>query len=153
MPDGVSVKVLNKDRLIARFRKLVPVAREEVTDAALKGAEAVASLARHLVHSKRVAATIQVERIPDRLAARVVAGDVTTLVEVRAGSGEYVNIARLEHNGTAPHILGGLYEGAHHPGTKGNPFLTGASNLEEKTNKRRMGTAIGKAARRVAGKV
>jgi hypothetical protein len=149
MADGVFISV-KRDRLVRKFRELVPEAEKEVTLAALQGAQEVASLAQRFVHSQAVRNTIRAEPLPKRLAAMVVAGDASTLVEFRKGSGELINIARLEHYGTKPHTVGGKFAGAHHPGTRANPFLHAAAQLTRKQNIARISRAIGKAARKVA---
>jgi hypothetical protein len=149
MPDGVFISV-KRDRLVRKFRQLVPEAEKEVTLAALEGAIEVAGLAQRFVHSQAVRNTIHAEPLPKRLAAMVVAGDASTLVEFRKGSGELINIARLEHYGTKPHTVGGKFAGAHHPGTRANPFLHAAAQLTRKQNIARISRAIGKAARKVS---
>jgi hypothetical protein len=146
MPDGVFLSI-KRDRLVRRFRELVPAAEQEVTAAALIGAEEVAGLAQRFVHSDRVRNTIHAEPLPKRLAAIVVAGDASTLVKDRGG---FAQLARIEHYGTKPHTVGGKFAGAHHPGTRANPFLAAAAQLTRKQNLARISRAIGKAARKVS---
>lgn len=146
MADGVFISV-KRDRLVRKFRSLVPEAEKEVTAAAFTGAQEVASLAQRFVHSQKVRNTIHAEPLPKRLAAIVVAGDASTLVKDRGG---FAQLARLEHYGTKPHTVGGKFKGAHHPGTRANPFLHAAAQLTRKQNITRISRAIGKAARKVA---
>lgn len=147
-----TVKIsFKRGQFLAKFTKLVPAARVEVTAAALKGAEDVAGLAKHLVRSDRVKASIKAVPLEERLAAMVTAGDATTLVPARQGSGEFVSLARLEEFGVPPHTVGGKFKGAHHPGVKPHPFLFPAARLLKKKNKARIARAIGQAARKVAG--
>jgi len=49
--------------------------------------------------------------------------------------------------GTAPHVLGGIFEGAQHPGTEAKPFLIPALRLNRDRVNRRINRAIGKAIR------
>lgn len=148
----MTVKLLNKDRLISRFRKLVPNAKKELAQASMEAAEEVADLARRFCMSASVRRTIHVEPNPKRLGARVVAGDASTLVEVRKGSGQFINLARIEEFGTKPHRLGGMFKGALHPGSKPRAFLFPAARLLKRKTKSKMGRAIGKAARAVGGR-
>lgn len=149
MADGVKLSI-RKGRLLDRFEALVPAARQEVTAAAMKGAEDVRDLARRFVPVDKGALrdSIEAEAIPGRLGARVVAGDEDT--EVRQGSGVGWNYARGVEFGTKRHRVGGKFKGAWHPGSKPRPFLFPAARLLRRRNKNRIGRAMGKAARRVA---
>ena len=153
MPDSVTVKIPKKARLIAKFRALRPAVNKGMADASMKGAEAVAGHARMLVAKRtgHLASTINAIAQPERLGAMVVAGDATTLVEVREGSGIFTNIARLVEFGTKRHRNKGKFAGSWHPGTRAQPFFWPAYRIERKRIKARMGRAIGKAARAVAG--
>jgi hypothetical protein len=150
MPGYVRVTV-NKGALIRKFRALVPAADEELVAAAMKGAEDVAALARRFMRSDRLRNSVKAEPVPERLGARVVVGDESTRVELRKGSGEYVNLALTEEFGTKPHENEGKFAGSHHPGTKPYPALFPAARLLKKSNKARMARALGKAARKVSG--
>lgn len=147
--DGLYLSV-RRDRLVRKFRALVPEAEKTVTEAALEGAQEVAALAQRFVHSQEVRNSIHAEPLPKRLAALVAAGDASTKVEARKGSGVLIGKEFLEHFGTKPHTVGGKFKGAHHPGTRANPFLHAAFQLTKKKNLARISRAIGKAARKVA---
>jgi hypothetical protein len=149
MADGLKITV-KREQLIRKFQKLVPNARVELVAAAMKGAEEVAGLAKRFARSHRVRASIHAEPLPQRLAALVAAGDASTLVPARKGSGEMVSLARLEEFGVPPHTVGGKFKGAHHPGVKPHPFLFPAARLLKKQNKARMARALGAAARKAA---
>lgn len=150
MADGARIRI-DKDKLIRKFRRLVPASKEELTAAAVQGAGEVAELAKRFTRSRRVRASIHVEPVPEKLAAQVVAGGPGTMVEARRGTGQMISLARLEEFGTRPHKNKGLYAGTRHPGTRPHPFLFPAARLLRKKNKAKMSRALGKAARKVAG--
>ena len=152
MADGFKISV-KKQRLIDKLHRLVPAARIEVTKAAIKGAEDVATLARRLVprDTGQLAATIQVEPKTDGYGAVVVAGD------------KKAYYARFVEFGTQAATAGGRVADNRkgggrtrksmrtHPGTKAQPFLFPAARLLKKKNMARIGRAITKAAKQVAG--
>lgn len=150
MSDGVEVKITRADALFAKFRKLAPTADRELLLAAHQGAEEVASLARRLAQSSRVKKSIKAEPIEGRPAFQVVAGDESTQVELRKGSGKFGNLALMEEFGTKRHRLGGIFKGAWHPGNKPRPFFFPAFRLLKKKVRARMGRALTKAAKQVA---
>jgi len=150
MTDGVTIKVTNKDRLFARFRRLAPAADRELIEAALLGANEVAGLARRFSQNDRVRQSIKVEAVPGRPAVVVAAGDASTQVEVRKGSGKMWGLERAEEFGVKKHRLGGIFAGAMHPGSAPRPFLFPAFRLLKKRVQARLGRALGKAARAVA---
>lgn len=152
MADGVRISV-KRQSLIDRLNKLVPAARVEVTAAAMKGAEDVASLARRFApkRSGALAASIQAEAKPEGLGARVTAGGTSaTRRTVRAGVDVFVDTAFFAEFGTKPHRNKGKFAGSRHPGTKKHPFLFPAARMLKKKNLARVSRAITKAAKQVA---
>lgn len=61
-----------------------------------------------------------------------------------------VRYAHLVEFGTAPHTVGGLYAGAHHPGSKAKPFFYPSYRAMKKDVRRRINKAIREAVQKVA---
>ncbi|WP_336801475.1 HK97-gp10 family putative phage morphogenesis protein [Kaistia sp. MMO-174] len=70
-------------------------------------------------------------------------------ITVYAGNSEAF-WARWVEFGTAPHEVGGKFAGAEHPGTRAQPFFFPAYRASRKSAKRKIGTAVRKAAKQVA---
>lgn len=79
------------------------------------------------------------------------AGDPDLTATIYAGN-SLAWYAALVEFGTKPHRLGGRFAGAQHPGSQPKPFLNPAFRLMSKRAKRRITTAINKAARAAAKK-
>lgn len=126
--DGVSIKVTNKDRLFARFRRLAPTADRELTLAALKSAEEVANLAKRFVpvRSGALRDSITFDAVEGKPAAQATAGDAKAYY---AGW--------VEHGTTK---------------NKAQPFMWPAYRLLKKRIVSRMGRALSKSAKAVAAK-
>jgi HK97 gp10 family phage protein len=63
---------------------------------------------------------------------------------ITAGNSD-VRYAHLVEYGAAPHIAGGIFDGAQHPGTPAQPFFWPAYRALRKRSKRRISTNIKKA--------
>lgn len=75
------------------------------------------------------------------------ADDLT--ITIYAGNSK-VRYAHLVEFGTAPHVVGGMFKGAQHPGTKAQPFFFVSWRANQKKVKSRVRRAITKAAKQVA---
>ena len=82
-----------------------------------------------------------------KLAASQIAGSLTATVYAGDDKAFY---ARWVEFGTAPHVVGGKFKGAQHPGTTAQPFFFTAYRANRKSVKRRITSAANKAAKRVA---
>lgn len=78
-------------------------------------------------------------------------GDPDLSVTISAGNSR-VRYAHLVEFPTAPHIVGGKFKGAQHPGTQGTPFFYPPYRALKRRMKSRMTRAAKKAARDNAGK-
>lgn len=71
-------------------------------------------------------------------------------VTVYAGNDKVI-YARWVEFGTMPHIVGGIYAGAQHPGTAAQPFFYPMYRLNKRRLKSRVSRAQNRAIREVAG--
>lgn len=151
MPDGV-VFSLNMKRFGEKIAALGPAGQEQAEAAVLAGAQDMASAARALVPHKtgHLRDTIKVEPDHAHLGAKVVAGDASTMVEVRKGSGVFWQLARLVEFGTKRHRAGGIFKGAW-ISAKPHPFFWPAYRLMRKRVKARIVRNVNKAFKDVAG--
>lgn len=79
-----------------------------------------------------------------------IVGDPETTAIITAGN-EKIRRAHLIEFGTAPHIVGGIYEGAEHPGTNPQPFFYPPFRAGKRGAKSAIGRAVTRAAKKVAG--
>lgn len=78
-------------------------------------------------------------------------GDPDLTVRISAGNAK-VRYAHLVEFGASPHIAGGRFKGAQHPGAAAQPFFYPAYRALRKKVKSLIGRATTKAAKRVAAK-
>ncbi|MBL0374033.1 HK97 gp10 family phage protein [Rhizobium sp. KVB221] len=146
----------NLDRFKAKLAALPKVAKDEMRKAVADSAEEIVDLQKRLApvddgdlqmsikwrwgNEKREAYSQDFGSISGshELSARIFAGD------------SKVRYAHLVEFGAAPHIAGGKFEGAQHPGSPKQPFFYPGWRTGKKRAKSRISRAITKAAKRVA---
>lgn len=69
---------------------------------------------------------------------------------VSAGN-KAVRIAHLVEYGSNPHVLGGFFEGAQHPGSRARPFFWPAYRITKRAHRKESNKALTKAIKKVAG--
>ena len=152
MADGV-VFALDMKHFGEKIAALGPAGQAKAEAAIVAGAQDMAAAARALVPHKtgHLRETIKVELDHEHHGARVVAGDKSTMVEVRKGSGVYWQLALLIEYGVKKHRAGGLFKGAWIPFHK-SPFFWPAYRLMRKRVRARIVRNVNQAFRDVAGK-
>lgn len=132
MTDGVGVKVLKRDRLFSKLRKLAPDTDREVAKAVAKGAEEVAATAKQL-------APVATGELRDSIGWQMNKSRMNIVATISADALH----ARWVEFGTKGGVLGSQ---------PAQPFMFPAYRLLRKRVRNRIGRAIGKAARKVAKK-
>jgi len=106
--------------------------------------------------SRKTEQSIRSKAGKNDLQVLVVAGGALTTKRLRAGAktdskfdNEY-DYALAEEFGTAPHIVGGKFAGARHPGSRPVPFFFPPFRALKKSMKRKMGQKTKAAAQAVA---
>ncbi|WP_353641322.1 HK97-gp10 family putative phage morphogenesis protein [Mesorhizobium sp. WSM2239] len=150
------MKIKNLKRLQRKLRRMSPVAKEEIRKALAESAAEIVALQKQIVPAASGDLRDSIEwRYGDAKKIRYsqsfkgASGGHELSVRISAGN-EKVRYAHLVEFGAAPHIAGGKFEGAQHPGAPAQPFFYPAFRLGKKRAKARIGRAVGKAARKVA---
>ena len=151
-------KVDGLDRLKARFAKIPPHVRSAMRQAMADGADEVTAMQKRLVPKRTGALADSIVQTwggdvgPAYASLRSggggrAAGDLS--VKVTAGNTR-VRYAHLVEFGTAPHIAGGMFKGAQHPGTRAQPFFYSAWRALKRRVKSQITRASKKAIQRGA---
>lgn len=144
----------NKDRLYEKLRKLAPAADKELTAAGGKSAEEMVQAARAFV-------PVDTGKLRDSIQATAPGGQPPSYAQNASGvvppgawmvtaGDRHVRYAHLVEFGAKPHIAGGRFAGAMHPGAPAQPFFWPAYRLIRKRHKNRAGRAISKSIKDVA---
>lgn len=153
MADGATIKIRRKDELLAKLKRLAPETEKELTKANGTTANEMVAIARGLAPKRtgKLAASIVATPPGGSPPGYAQGGGVVPpgAYAVTAGN-TAVRYAHLVEFGTAPHTIGGIYEGAEHPGTAAQPFFYPAYRLMRKKHKGRATRAINKASKAVA---
>lgn len=157
MADGVKITVRGKDRLFRKLRRSVKTIEEELTVEGGKSANEMVQLARGMVPRKAgdlmnsIVATPPGGTPPDYGQGRSLGSSAKTVPEgawmVTAGNPS-VRYPHLVEFGTAPHVVGGMFAGALHPGTPAQPYFFPAYRIIRKKHKGRASRGIGRALKR-----
>lgn len=155
-------RVQNAARLERRLKAIPKAVKKGVRAAVEAGAGEVVAAQRRLAPKKsgKLARSIRYtmgDQSPPRYAAlksEGQRGDPETTAIITAGNSE-VRTAHITEFGSAPHVQGGIFEGAEpavtHPGTDPQPFFYPGYRLTKKRVKSRVSRAVSKAARDAAG--
>lgn len=153
-------KITGRKELLRKLAEMPQAVRQAVKPAIEQGAQEVITSQKRLVPvdtgnlSSSIVATTG-GKIP-RYASmgrsgQSDEGDPDLTVIVTAGD-DLARHAHLVEFGTAPHIVGGIFAGAKHPGTKAQAFFYPGYRLVRRRVKTRISRAIGKAVRGTAKK-
>lgn len=154
-------KVQGRERLLRKLATLPPKARELIGKALQEGGDVIARDAKSRVpkrtgHLLRSIKVVSGDYQPDNanvrgMSAGLQRGDPKLTVRVVAGSAR-AWYARLVEFGTAPHIAGGKFKGARHPGARARPFFFPAYRANKRRVSTRVGKAIKQAVKEIAGR-
>lgn len=146
-----------KDRLLKKLGSLHPALLEALEKANRQAADDMVDLAQHFAPVKTgklkdsIVATPP-GQVPPSYSQGHDGGAVPQgAYAVSAGNSE-VRYAHLVEFGSAPHIAGGIFKGAEHPGASPQPFFWPAYRSIRRKMRGRAGRAIGKAIKAVAAK-
>ncbi|WGG62521.1 HK97-gp10 family putative phage morphogenesis protein [Brucella intermedia] len=151
-----SVTVLGLAKLERKIKRLPEVAKETIKAAMAQGADEIVAMMKSLVPvddgelmdsiawtwGKKPKYAMTLAAVKSSLA-----GDLT--ITIYAGNSK-VRYGHLVEFGTAPHIVGGMFKGAQHPGAKASPFFFVSWRANRKKVKSRIRRAVTKAAKQVA---
>ncbi len=136
-----------KDKLFKKLRRLAPAATREIVFANEASAQEMVDLARSYapVKTGRLRDSITVTG-PGQQTPLYSAGGGARVVPkgsymITAGHGE-VRYAHLIEFGAAPHIAGGQFAGAQHPGNKAQPFFFPAYRIVRRKHRTKINRAI-----------
>lgn len=152
---AAGVKTAGRSALLRKLAALPEAARKEIGAAIRQGADEIVAAQKRQAPKKsgRLAASIVATtgaNVPKYASlGKVGGGDSELTVVISAGNTD-VRYAHLVEFGTAPHTVGGIYEGAEHPGAKAKPFFYPVYRAYRKRVKSRMTRATRKSARAVA---
>ncbi|NNM75056.1 HK97-gp10 family putative phage morphogenesis protein [Enterovirga aerilata] len=147
--------VRNLDRLKARLAKIPAGVRAELSKALDQSAAEIVGMQKRLVPKKTgalansIVATQGGERVKYSQGVGGGLGDPDLSVRISAGNSA-VRYAHLVEFGTKPHEVGGLFEGAQHPGSRAKPFFYPPYRALKKRSRGRITRAGAKAAKQIA---
>lgn len=153
---SVSVKVLRRDALARKLKRLAPEAQRALAEANRLSAEEMAALARRFAEGSRqsgdliesIAATPPGEIPPAYSQGRPFAETGAHLVTVGNAKVRYAHLVEF---GAKPHVAGGRFAGAEHPGAPAQPFFYPAFRIVRKKHRSRASRALNKAIKAIAG--
>jgi HK97 gp10 family phage protein len=148
-------KVVGLDKLNRKLALLPIVARKRIREAMQQGANEIVAMMKSLVavDSGDLRDSIgwtwgKAPKYSQRVASlKSSDGDLT--LTIYAGNTK-VRYAHLVEFGAAPHIAGGMFEGAMHPGAPAQPFFFVSFRANRKRVKGRITRAVNKSAKEVA---
>jgi len=151
----VTVKIKGLKKLNAKLKKLPPAAEKAIREAMEKGANEIVAMMKSLVpvDSGELRDSIgwtwgERPRYSQALAT-VKSKDGKLTLTIYAGNAR-VRYAHLVEFGAAPHIAGGMFKGAQHPGAPAQPFFFVSWRALRRRTKSRITRAITKSAKEVA---
>ena len=144
--------------LLAKLKRIEGAPRKAMRAALARSADEIVTMQKHLApkDSGALAASIGATfgdwkpanaNVRGFGAAR--AGDPDLTVTIHAGDATAFYAAFVEF-GTAPHAVGGMFEGAQHPGARPRPYFYPAWRANRKRAKAAVARAAGKAIRDAA---
>lgn len=138
-------------KLKARLEKLREQTRVEVSQMLAEAGDKIVAMMKRQVPVKSGALRDSIGWTfgdAPKYSQRVVVGQAGDIrITIYAGNSK-VRYAHLVEFGTAPHVVGGLYAGAQHPGTTAQPFFYPAYRATRKEVKRMLRKAIREAVRK-----
>lgn len=144
-------KIEGMDKLKQKFQRMPQAVRDEILKAIPASAGELVAMQKRLAPRDKGALENSIRYEADQFRAVVMAGGTAaTRREVRKGSGQFTDEAVLVEFGTKPHIVGGKFAGAKHPGTPARPFFFPAWRAMKKRIKGRLSRSITTGIKKVA---
>ena len=150
------MKIRNLDRLKAKLAAMSGAAKDEIRAALRESANEIVQQQRRLVPVDQGALRDSIDwdwgdqkKIAYSQTLGTAHGGHELSVRISAGN-TFVRYAHLVEFGAAPHVAGGKFKGAKHPGAPAQPFFYPAYRLGKRRAKGRIQRAANKAAKRVA---
>ena len=154
MADGAKFSLRGKEQLAGKLRRLVPEADKALAAVNEQSAHEMVSLAQGFAPVDQGDLRDSIKATPpgEVPAAYAQGGNpkATGAWLVTAGNSA-VRYPHLVEFGAGPHVAGGQFEGAQHPGAPAQPFFFPAYRLVRQKHKGRVGRALRKAIKKVAG--
>ncbi|MFC5584439.1 HK97-gp10 family putative phage morphogenesis protein [Nitratireductor kimnyeongensis] len=153
MAKTVTIKGLKS--LEAKLKRLPPAAEKRIKEAMEKGAGEIVAMMKSLAPVDQgdlrdsIGWTWGDKPKYSQALAKVKSADGRLAITVYAGNSK-VRYAHLVEFGAAPHIAGGMFEGAQHPGAPAQPFFYVSWRALRRRTKSRITRAITKSAKEVA---
>lgn len=150
-------KILNLARLDRKLKRIPEVAKELIKSAMEQGANEIVDMMKSLapqdsgdLHDSIGWTWGKKPKYAQAIAVMKssLGGELT--ITIYAGNSK-VRYAHLVEFGAKPHIAGGMFAGAKHPGSPAQPFFFVSYRANRKKVKSRIRRAITKAAKEVAG--
>lgn len=150
----MTITFRNKEKLYAKLAKLAPAASKALVALGGKSSAEMVQMARALV-------PVRTGKLRDSIQATPPGGQVPDYAQggvksvpagawmVTAGN-DHVRYAHLIEFGAAPHVAGGRFEGAAHPGNRPQPFFWPSYRATARRHKNRAGRAISQSIKEVA---
>jgi HK97 gp10 family phage protein len=143
------------ERLKKRFDRLPAEVFDQVGKAIETGADEIADMQKRLAPIRtgalRDSIAVSLDGKPPRYAAfrpqkggKSVASETGMMAVITAGNTK-VRYAHLVEFGTAPHVVGGEFKGAEHPGARAEPFFYPAYRALKRRVRGRISRAFSKA--------
>lgn len=153
MAKTVTIKGLKS--LEAKLKRLPPAAEKRIKEAMEKGAGEIVAMMKSLAPVDQgdlrdsIGWTWGDKPKYSQALAKVKSADGRLAITIYAGNSK-VRYAHLVEFGAAPHIAGGMFEGAKHPGAPAQPFFFVSFRALRRRTKSRITRAITKSAKEVA---
>ena len=151
-------RVENREKLLAKMAALPGSVRSAIKQALAESADELTAMQKRFAPKRTGALADSITQTwgggkvaHATLGGGGQAGDPDLTVRISAGN-KRVRYAHLVEFGTAPHIVGGRFKGALHPGTNAKPFFFPPYRALRKRMKSRITRATNKAAKQVAAK-
>lgn len=138
-----------------KLKKLPPAAEKAIREAMEQGANEIVAMMKSLVPvdsgdlRDSIGWTWGERPRYSQAIATVKSRDGKLALTIFAGN-ERVRYSHLVEFGAAPHIAGGMFEGAQHPGAPAQPFFFVSWRALRRRTRSRISRAITKSAKRVA---
>lgn len=138
----------NKERVLNRIRTLPRYVKEEIRSAIAKEADSIAGDMRRAVpvHTQELRRSIiwQEGRVKGGF-KKGIEGDFVATIHIAPAARFYAHLVEF---GTAAHIQGGKFKGAHHPGTPAQPYFYPTIRAHKRLARQRIARAVKRAVQR-----
>jgi hypothetical protein len=153
----MATKMMGRERLARRMARLPAAVKAHIRDGLEDSAKLINGMQRRLapVDDGDLIKTITWRWGNENRIAYAIGGAAAPMqIRLTAGGqvgGVDVRYAHIVEFGSAPHVVGGLYAGAMHPGTPPQPFFFGPYRANKRRVKSRMKRAFKRAVAASAG--